>query len=107
MNNFLWNLLMILLDTALVGVLASLFIYSCSKFYKPKKKYIYRIIYVIYNFEIVKKKEFICVAKNEQQLLKKYNKFLSENFSLPIHIVSIEILGEDGFLYKKEVDDDE
>lgn len=104
MNNVLLILLMILLDTALVGVLASLFICSCSIFYKPKKKYIYKVIYKI-GFT----REFICVAKNEQQLLKKYNKFLSEQFSLssPIQIVSIKIIGEDGFLYKKEVDEDE
>ena len=104
MNNVLLILLMILLDTTLVGVLASLFICSCSIFYKPKKKYIYKIIYKL-GFT----REFICVAKNEQQLLKKYKKFLSKQFSLssPIHIVSIETLGEDGFLYKKEVDCDE
>ena len=104
MNNFLLTLLMILLDTALVGVLASLFICSCSVSYKPKKKYIYKIIYKI-GFT----REFICVAENEQQLLKKYKKFLSKQFSLssPIHIVSIEILGEDEFLYKKEGDENE
>lgn len=101
-NEFLWDLLMILV----VGILAVLFIGLilglCSAFYKPKKKYIYRIIYKI-NYT----REFICVAENEQQLLKEYKKFLSKQFllSTPIRIVSIEILGEDGFLYKKEVDE--
>lgn len=59
---------------------------------KKRKKYIYKIVYehVGYCFN------FVCEAKNDACAIKKLYKNIVDR------VISIECIGEDGFLYKAE-----
>ena len=58
-----------------------------------RKKYIYKIVYDYIGFYF----NFVCEAKNDVRAIKMlYKKHLADK------IISIERIGEDGFLYRAE-----